>query len=399
MQSDSKRSILHMDLDSFFVSVEILKDPSLKGKPVIVGGSAERGIVASCSYEARKYGIHSAMPSLTAKKLCPHAIFVKGSYEDYSKYSSIVTNIVSDRVPVLQKTSVDEFYADLSGLDTFFGSLKLSIELRERIKKETGLPISFGLSSAKIISKIATSEAKPDGYKYVEHGKEKQFLAPLLINKIPGVGEKTFPKLQEAGFEYIHQLQNTNIETLEELLGKWGHDLWFVAQGIDDSPVVPHSDRKSISCENTFDADSNDPEFLQTFIVGMVEQLAFTLRKENFLASCVAVKIRYTGFETHTQQMKIEYTNADHAIIPKVKEVFQNSFDKNRTVRLIGVKLSNLIHGQHQVDMFDDTEQHLKLYSALDKINKKFGSKTVTRAKTMEIKERGFNPFNGMVSE
>lgn len=399
MQDGPRRSILHMDLDSFFVSVEILKNPSLKGKPVIVGGSAERGIVASCSYEARKFGIHSAMPSLTAKKLCPHAIFVKGSYEDYSKYSAIVTDIVSNQVPVLQKTSVDEFYADLTGMDTFFDSLKLSIAMREQIKKETGLPISFGLSSAKIISKIATSEAKPDGYKYVEHGREKQFLAPLRINKIPGVGEKIFPKLQEAGFEYIHQLQNTPIEILEELLGKWGHDLWYIAQGIDESVVVPHSDRKSISCENTFDADSSDMEQLETFIVGMVEQLAFTLRKENFLASTISVKIRYTGFETHTHQMKIEYTNADHAIIPKMKLLFENSYDRSRKVRLIGVKLSNLIHGNHQADMFDDTEQHLKLYSALDRINKKFGSKTVTRAKTIEIKERGFNPFNGMISE
>ncbi|MFN0276108.1 MAG: DNA polymerase thumb domain-containing protein, partial [Chitinophagales bacterium] len=294
---------------------------------------------------------------------------------------------------------IDEFYADLTGMDTFFGSLKLSIELRERIKKETGLPISFGLSSGKIISKIATGEAKPDGYKYVEHGKEKQFLAPLKLNKIPGVGEKSFPKLQEAGFEYIHQVQNTDIATLEEILGKYGIDLWYTCQGIDESLVIAHSDRKSISCENTFSEDTNDIEFLQTYIVGMVEQLAHSLRKENFLTSCVAVKIRYTGFETHTQQMKIEFTNADHVIIPKLKELFEKSFDKNRKVRLIGVRLSNLIHGQHQIDMFDDTEQHLKLYAALDKINKKFGGKTVTRAKTMEIRERGFNPFNGMVSE
>lgn len=388
-----------MDLDSFFVSVEVLKNPALKGKPVIVGHDAERGIVASCSYEARKFGIHSAMPSLTAKKLCPQAIFVKGSYEDYAKYSTLVTDIVSERVPVLQKSSIDEFYADLSGMDTFFGSLKLSVELRERIKNETGLPISFGLSSGKIISKIATGEAKPDGYKYVEHGMEKQFLAPLHVTKIPGVGEKTFPKLKEAGIEYIHELQITKIETLEELLGKWGHALWFTAQGIDDSPVIPHSDRKSISIENTFEKDTGDVVFLETYLVGMVEQIAHTLRKENFLASCVAVKIRYTGFDTHTQQMKIEYTNADHAIIPKVKELFAQAYDKNRSVRLLGVKLSNLVHGQHQIDMFDDTEQHIKLYAALDKINKKFGGKTVTRAKTMEIRERGFNPFNGMVSE
>jgi DNA polymerase-4 len=399
MIDGTKRSILHMDLDSFFVSVEILKNPSLKGKPVIVGHDAERGIVASCSYEARKYGIHSAMPSLTAKKLCPHVIFVKGSYEDYAKYSSMVTNIVSEQVPVLQKSSIDEFYADLTGMDTFFGTLQLSINLREKIKKETGLPISFGLSSGKIISKIATGEAKPDGYKYIEYGKEKEFLAPLQLNKIPGVGEKTFPKLQQAGFTHIHQVQGSSIEVMQDILGANGIDLWYTCQGIDTSEVIAYSDRKSISCENTFNVDTDDIEYLKTYIVGMVEQLAHTLRKENFLTSCIAVKIRYSGFETHTQQMKIEFTNADHAIIPKLKALFEKAYDKNRKVRLIGVRLSNLIHGQHQADMFDDTEQHLKLYAALDKINKKFGGKTVTRAKTMEIRERGFNPFNGMLSE
>ncbi len=399
MNYDSKRTILHMDLDSFFVSVEVLKNPSLKNKPVIVGGDGQRGIVASCSYEARKFGIHSAMPALTAKKLCPHAIFLPGSYDDYAKYSSIITNMVCEKVPVLEKSSIDEFYADLSGMDTFFGSFELSKQLRDNIKKQTGLPISFGLSSNKTVSKIATGEAKPDGYKFVDHGKEKEFLAPLSIQKIPGLGNKTYPKLKALGFEKIIDLQNASIDLLEEHIGKWGFVLWEKANGIDDSPVIPHSDRKSISSENTFHEDTSDRAYLETYIVSMVEQLTFTLRKENFLASTIAIKIRYSNFETHTQQMKIEYSSSDHSIIPQIKILFCKVYKTERPVRLIGVRLSNLIHGSQQINLFEDTEQNIRLYKALDKINKKFGSKTVSRAKTLNIGLREFNPFNGMISE
>ena len=399
MSNEPLRTILHMDLDSFFVSVEVIKDPSLKGKPVIVGGTAERGIVASCSYEARKFGIHSAMSTMTAKKLCPEAIFIMGSYQDYADYSRRVTDIISDRVPVLEKSSIDEFYIDLSGMDTYFGSFKLAKEIREFIKSETGLPISFGLSSNKTVAKIATGEAKPDGFLKIDHGKEKEFLAALHVTKIPGVGEKTYPKLKSMGIEMVRDLQEMDVMILEEQFGEFGILLWNKANGIDNNPVVPYSDRKSISSENTFEQDVTDSQFLETFLISLVEQLAFKMRKENFISSTIAIKIRYSNFETHTQQMAIPFTSSDHVIIPKIKELFRRVYSGDRPVRLIGVSLSNLIHGNQQIDLFDDTPENLNLYKALDSINKKFGHKTVHRAKTIDVGRRSFNPFNGRTTD
>ncbi len=389
------RSILHMDLDSFFASVEILKDPSLKGKPVIVGGTAERGIVTSCSYEARKFGVHAAMSSQLAKKLCPDAIFIPGSYYDYADYSKRVTDIITDRVPVLEKASIDEFYIDLTGMETFFGSFELAKTLRDLIKTETGLPISFGLSTNKTVAKIATGEAKPDGFLFIEAGKEKAFLAKLHVTKIPGVGSKTFPKLQALGIEMISDLQDFDIQKLEEIFGEMGIAMWNKANGIDDNPVIPFTDRKSISSENTFEQDVIDSEYLETFVISLVEQLLFKMRKENFLSSCIAIKLRYSNFETHMQQVSFEATSSDNIVIPKAKELLAKILDEKRAVRLIGVRLSNLIHGQQQIDMFNDTEENINLYKALDSINKKYGNKTVHRAKTINTGDRAFNPFNG----
>lgn len=384
-----------MDLDSFFVSVEVIKDPSLKGKPVIVGGTAERGIVASCSYEARKFGVRSAMSSMTAKKLCPDAIFIPGSYYDYADYSKRVTDIIANRVPVLEKASIDEFYIDLTGMDTFFGSFALAKELRDLIKSETGLPISFGLSTNKTVAKIATGEAKPDGYLYIEAGKEKDFLAKLHITKIPGVGDKTYPKLKAMGIEMVKDIQDYDVLKLEEIFGEMGIALWNKANGIDNNPVVPYTDRKSISSENTFEKDITDAEYLETYVISLVEQLSFKLRKENFLTSCVAIKMRYSNFETFMQQTSFNATSSDNILIPKTKELLHKMFDEKRAVRLIGVRFSNLMHGQQQIDMFNDTEENINLYKALDAINKKYGNKTVHRAKTINTGDRAFNPFNG----
>lgn len=388
-----------MDLDSFFVSVEVIKDPTLKGKPVIVGGTAERGIVASCSYEARKFGVRSAMSSMTAKKLCPDAIFIPGSYYDYADYSKRVTDIIADRVPVLEKASIDEFYIDLSGMDTFFGSFKLAKELRELIKNETGLPISFGLSTNKTVAKIATGEAKPDGFLFIEAGKEKEFLSKLHITKIPGVGDKTYPKLKAMGIEMVKDIQDFDIIKLQEEFGEMGIALWNKANGIDNNPVVPYTDRKSISSENTFEQDITDAEYLETYVISLVEQLSFKLRKENFLTSCVAIKMRYSNFETFMQQTSFNATSTDNILIPKTKELLHKMFDTKRAVRLIGVRFSNLMHGQQQIDMFNDTEENINLYKALDAINKKYGNKTVHRAKTINTGDRAFNPFNGKPNE
>ncbi|HEY0733131.1 MAG TPA: DNA polymerase IV, partial [Chitinophagaceae bacterium] len=224
--TDPIRHIAHFDLDAFFVSVEILKDPSLKGKPIIVGGDGQRGIVAACSYEARKYGIQSAMPALTAKKLCPHAIFLRGSHHDYSYYSRMVTDIIAEAVPQYEKASIDEFYIDLTGMDKFFGVSQYTRSLREKITKETGLPISYGLSTSKLVSKMATNEAKPNGFLEVTPGKETAFLWPLPVERIPGVGKQTEIALHNLGIYTIEQIAKTPVELLEYHFGKWGKDLW-----------------------------------------------------------------------------------------------------------------------------------------------------------------------------
>jgi len=389
------RSILHMDLDSFFVSVEVIKDPSLKGKPVIVGGTAERGIVASCSYEARKFGIHSAMATTMAKRLCPEAIFLHGSYHDYADYSKKVTDIITARVPVLEKSSIDEFYIDLTGMDTFFGSFKLAKEIRDLVRTETGLPISFGLSTNKTVAKIATSEAKPDGFLQVPAGEEKAFLAKLHVTKIPGVGEKTYPKLKEMGVEMVSDLQALQISDLEEKFGEFGIVLWNKANGIDNNPVIPYTDRKSISSENTFEKDVTEYEYLETFVVSLIEQLAFKMRKENFLTSCLIIKMRYANFETISKQVSLDFTASDNVLIAKAKTLLESMNREKRPIRLIGVGFSNLMHGKQQINLFSDTENNIKLYQALDAINKKFGNKTVHRAKTINTGNREFNPFNG----
>jgi DNA polymerase-4 len=389
----AKRIIMHIDLDSFFVSVERKFDPSLIGKPVIIGGSTERGVVASCSYEARKYGIHSAMPSKQAAKLCPHAIFLRGNHKLYSEASREVTQIIHDAVPVYQKTSVDEFYVDYTGMDRFHDCYQHASELRQKIIRETKLPISFGMSSGKTVSKMATNQAKPNGQIFVPHGMERSFLAPLDIGAIPGLGESTAAKLHQYGMEKIADLQRADVRFLETILGKYGRWLHEKANGIDPSDVAAHSDRKSISTENTFFRNINDRQTLENIIVSMTEELSSKLRRENMLASCMAIKIRYANFETHTQQEKIPLTAAEHILIPGMKNLLRRAWTNQRPVRLLGVRLSNLCSGSYQINLFEDNEERIRLYQALDKINFKFGDKTVCRAAGMEVGTRNFNPF------
>ncbi len=389
----TQRVIMHIDLDSFFVSVERKFDPSLIGKAVIIGGSADRGVVASCSYEARKYGVHSAMPTRQALKLCPHAIVLRGSHGRYSEASQEVTEIIHNAVPLYQKTSIDEFYIDYTGMDRFHNSYQHATALRQKIIKDTGLPISFGMSSGKTVSKMATNQAKPNGQLLVPHGGEKAFLAPLNINKIPGLGEGTSQKLYMYGIEKIGDLQKADMRFLEAVFGKMGRYIWEKANGIDESEIVPHSDRKSISTEHTFHANIADQNAIETILVSMTEELAAKLRKENKVASCVAIKVRYANFETHTQQEKIALTAAEHILIPGVKNLLKKAWNQHRPIRLIGVRLSNLCSGSYQINLFEDNEERIKLYQALDKINFKFGEKTVCRAAGMEIGTRNFNPF------
>jgi len=380
------RHIAHFDLDAFFVSVEILKNPSLKGKPIIVGGDGQRGIVAACSYEARKYGIQSAMPALTARRLCPDAIFLKGSYHDYSKFSRLVTQIIADAVPMYEKASVDEFYIDLSGMDRFFGVSQFTRELREKIITETGLPISYGLSTSKLVSKMATNEAKPNGYLEVAAGKETDFLWPLSVDKIPGVGKQTQILLQNLGIFTIEQIAKTPVDELEFHFGKWGRKLWQKSFGISDSPVEHYSEQKSMSHENTFDADFADIHFLHTELVKLTEQNAYDLREEGKLTGCVTLKLRYADFSTVSKQEVIDYTALDHILILKVKDLFNKLYKKGEKVRLLGVRFSHLVPMTIQMNLFDDAIEKLELYKAVDDIKNQFGSDAVSKATSFRKK-------------
>ncbi len=382
-----QRHIAHFDLDAFFVSVECLKNPALKGKPLIVGGDGQRGIVAACSYEARKFGIESAMPALSAKRLCPHAIFLKGSYREYSVYSRMVTAIIASKVPLFEKASIDEFYIDLTGMDKFFGVSHYTRELRETIIRETGLPISCGLSANKLVSKMATNEAKPNGYLEVPHGKETAFLWPLTVDKIPMVGKQTQAQLFSMGIKTIEQLAHTPSETLEKTFGKWGTALWNKAHGISDSIVEQYSEQKSISHENTFNEDTADLEFLNKELVRLTEQTAYNLRDEKKLTGCVTVKIKYADFKKTTRQEIIDYTALDDVLITKVKNLFQKLYKKGEKIRLLGVRFSQLIPFTMQMNLFDDSQEKLQLYQAIDGIKNQFGKNFITKASVIKSRE------------
>ncbi len=380
MLLNSERHIAHLDLDAFFVSVEQLRNPRLKGKPILIGGSGDRGVVASCSYEARKFGIHSAMPMTIAKRLCSHAIVVRGDMEQYSKYSGLVTEIIKDTVPLFEKASIDEFYVDLTGMDKFFGCSLFTAELKKKVLKESGLPTSYGLSSNKLISKVATNEVKPNGQIEIPFGDEKSFLAPLSVIKIPGVGKETALQLMKMGVETVKLLSEIPVEMLRNLLGKNGTDLWRKANGIDESPVVPFHEQKSISTENTFEQDTIDMQFLHQQLVRMTERIAFDLRKQNKLAGCVTVKLRYSNFETYTKQQTIPYTNADHSLLQTANELFAKLFERRMLIRMVGIRFTNLIPGNYQIRLFEDTQEMINLYQAIDSVKKRFGEKFILKA-------------------
>jgi DNA polymerase-4 len=380
--------IAHFDLDSFFVSVEILNDPSLRGKPVIVGGSKERGVVTSCSYEARKFGVHSAMPMNKAMQLCPQATVVNAARNQYSKYSRWVTNIIAAKAPLFEKASIDEFYIDLTGMDKFFNPFQWTIALREEIIKETQLPISFGLASNKFVAKIATDEAKPNGYLFVQPGMEKEFLAPLPVNKIPGVGKNSYPVLKNMSIVCISDILDFTPEELEKRLGKWGLELHRKAQGISFSKVHSYHEAKSISTENTFHENKTDIEFLLSELVRMTEKVAYELRGDEKLAGCIAVKIRYSDFETTSKQSIVAYTFRDDELIPVAIDLFHKLYKMNRPVRLIGVRLSELTSHALQTNLFDDGEKRKNLYRAIDQVKDSFGKYAVQKARTVKKKTK-----------
>ena len=376
--------ILHIDLDSFFVSVERLFDPSLIGKPVIVGGST-RGVVSSCSYEARQFGIHSAMPTVKAKKLCPHAIFLWGRMNDYSTYSKMVTDIIADRAPLFEKASVDEFYIDLTGMDKYFGAYKWASELRQAIIAETKLPISWGLSTNKMLAKMATNEGKPNGQFEIEPGKEQEFLDPKPVGKIPFCGEKTEKYLNEKGIKTIYDLRQFSREALYNWMGKSGIDLWERAHGRATSTLHHYHEAKSMSSERTFDKDTSDAEYIKKVIIALTEKLAFELRGDKKLTRCVAIRLRYSNFETHTKQMAIPITSNSKMLTEKALHLFDVFYDRERKVRLIGVKFSELEDGAYQINLFDDREKDILLYKAIDEMKTKHGTDKVTLAQNLNL--------------
>ena len=379
--------IAHFDLDSFFVSVEIINNSALKGKPVAVGGY-ERGVVAACSYEARKFGIHSAMPMRKAMQLCPHLIVTNASRGDYSKYSRWVTEIIAAKVPLFEKASIDEFYIDLTGMDKFFGVSQYAKELRQHIKAETGLPISCGLASARFIAKMATNEAKPNGFLEIPHGKEKEFLWPLGIEKINGVGKQTEQSLKSFGIYTIQDIAKTPIELMEQYVGKWGEALWHKAHGIGSTEITTDWEQKSMSHENTFDTDYTDIDFLHKELVRLTEKTAYSLREDEKLTGCVTVKIRYSDFETTSRQETVDYTALDDVLIAKVKDLFSKSYQKGRPVRLLGVRFSQFIPFSMQMSLFENNVEKLGLYKAVDNIKNQFGSKVISKATTTGLTDR-----------
>jgi len=382
------RSVIHLDLDAFFVAVECKRDSKLKGKPLIVGGQSRRGVVAACSYEARHFGVHSAMPMYLALQLCPDATVISGDMEAYSIHSHLVTQIIEERAPLFEKASIDEFYIDATGLDRFFGTFLWAKELRHTIIKESGLPISMALSVNKLVSKVATGEFKPNAERQIPAGEEKDFLAPLSIEKIPMVGKQTASFLYDMGVRTVATLREMPLKFLYSAFGKNGLSLWNKAHAIDDSPIVSYREQKSISTECTFDSDTIDVKKLKSILIAMVEKVAFQLREQKKLTSCVTVKIRYSNFDTETKQIHVPYTSSDHVLLRSVLGLFERLYSRRMLIRLVGVRLSGLVNGNYQISLFDDTEESINLYEAIDRIKHKHGSEKLMRAVTLDVSKR-----------
>lgn len=374
-----ERAILHLDLDAFFVSVEQLYNNELQGRPLIIGGSSGRGVVASCSYEARHFGIHAGMPIRHALLRCPDATVLRGDMENYLKHSRLVTEILAEDAPVLEKASIDEFYLDISGMDRYFGCWKWSQELRQKVIRESGLPLSIGLAANKLVSKVGAGESKPNGAQLVESGREQQFLAPLPVRRLPAVGKVTCHRLSQMGIRTVHALSQVPPLLLQREFGKPGKQLWEKAHGIDHRPVVPYTERQSISTERTFQTDTTNVEFLRTTLNQMVAQLAFELRQSERLTACITVKLRYSDFNTFTRQCRLPYTASDTLLLHHARDLLEQLYTRRQLVRLLGVRFSKLVPGHPQLSLFDASAEEQRLQAAMDGIRQRFGKGAVGR--------------------
>ena len=380
MYLSTDRHIAHLDLDSFYIAVEELRDPKLKGKPVLLGGAGDRGVVACCNPVAAKFGIHTAMPMRIAKRLCSHAVIVRGDMEQYSQYSRLVTEVIKENVPVFEKPSIDEFYIDLTGMDRFFGCTLFTTELKNKLMKETGLSFSFALSSNKMVSKVANNEVKPNGQIEIPFGQERTYLAPLSVTKMPGIGHEKGYRLLKMGIETVRTLSEMPLPLLQNFFEKDGNRIWRNANGIDESPVIPYHEQKTISAETVFDNDTIDMLLLNSTLVRMTEQIAFELRKQNKLTGCIIVKLRYTDGQVYTKQATVSYTNADHLLLDTAKSLFKRLYERRLLIRMIGIRFTNLVQGNYQVQLFDDLQESINMYRAIDSVKKRFGESLLVRA-------------------
>jgi DNA polymerase IV len=376
--ADAVSSILHVDMDAFFVSVELLERPELRGKPVIVGGGPnQRGVVTSASYEARKFGVHSAMPLRTAGKLCPHGIFLDGHHAKYGEWSERVATILAKFSPIVEMVSIDEAYLDLSGTERLHGpALATADKLLRTITACTGLPCSAGLATTRLVAKVASDQAKPRGLVWVAPGQEAQFLAPLPVRKIPGIGEVTERALRALDIETVAQIAAVPQEKLESIFGKWGDALYRKARGGDSYEFVIDAEPKSISHNHTFGEDTTDAEVLNSMLSHLAQKACKRLREAGLSTRTITLTIRYTGFDTYTRAKSLpEATQLDTDIFRVIHRLFDEHRNPKRKIRLLGVALSGFNHGGEQLDLLDKErrERLEKLTQATDKLRDRFG--------------------------
>ncbi|MEM8583899.1 MAG: DNA polymerase IV [Bacteroidota bacterium] len=374
------RTIANLDIDTFFAAVEIRDNNHLRERPLIVGGSHARGIVSSCSYEAKRFGIHVGMPIKVAMKRCPEATILQGDMDKYKQASVLITEIISEEAPVFEKAAIDEFYLDLSGMDRFMSSWQWSLELQERIQRESGLNISLGMAANKLVSKVGVNLKQPKAQVCIDTGYERGFLAPLPLRKLPGIGSKTQHKLITMGIKKVGLLAQIPPALLLREFGKTGQKLWQKANGIDRSPVIPYRSAKSISRTHNFQIDTIDTSQLRAVITHLTSLLGFELRQSGKLASKLTVKLRYTDGNTYSRQARMAHTAVDNRLIPLAIEQFDLLFQRRQLVRMVGVKLDDLAEGLPQVDLFRDTGKEIALLQAMDKIRSRFGEEAVRLA-------------------
>src|ERR1700741_2951281 len=371
-------TILHVDMDAFFVSVELLGRPELRGKPVVVGGRPDqRGVVSAASYEARKYGIHSAMPLRTAGRLCPHAVFLDGHHEKYSEWSDRVASILAKFSPIVEMVSIDEAYLDLGGTERLHGPpFAAADKLLRNITRSTGLPCSGGLATTRLVAKVVWDQAKPGCLVWVAPGMEARFLAPLPIRKIPGIGEGTERALRALGIETVEQLASHSQEKLEKIFGQWGTALFRKARGGDAYEFLIDAEPKSISHNHTFGEDTSDVAEMETMLSHLSQKACKRLREAGLSARTLTLTIRYAGFQTYTRSKTVqEPVHLDTDIHAIFLELFRTHRDAQRKVRLLGVALSGLCHGAQQLDLLeaDRREKLDRLTKATDQLRDKFG--------------------------